>query len=624
MLNNGTKLGPYEITGKLGSGGMGEVYRARDARLAREVALKVLPANIAGDRERLRRFKREARTTAALNHPNVVAIYDIGRHGDITYIITELLKGKSLRDEIWAGSVPARKAIRWAIQVAMGLAAAHDKGIVHRDLKPENIFITLEGRAKILDFGLAKQVDENVRRGDPGGNEAHAPTIDTLPGMLLGTVGYMSPEQVRCEPLDHRSDIFSLGAILYELLSGTKAFGGSNAVEILHAILNKDPVELTADHAEVSPVLQRVIDRALAKNPRERFQSVRDFAFVLEAISPNALVLPSPSRRPGSASAVAQCTFTFTDLVCRQLDRASLDPRIINDHMHYADNCVASDVMVCYLHGAGLDGSDFSKHLETADYRAVAPTLYGFERRGNRHIGLSIADHLVILREWLRHMVEHDPIKAIILVGFATGADLWLEYASRSVFDSSVPVMGLITLDPNVTLETCWATRILAELSHHSPAQILDNLRSLSAGTRSLNEWLNIQEYLVRVLRKFGGNLDVLTRFTTEIVQCFRGADLEVFAGRFRAANSRIPHVRHVFSGVTSEAEAIAALKLANLDSGFLGGGYTADSIQLEKDADHFDLVNPERLNKYVDRMIAECRAPRGDFAVYQMHAVIQ
>jgi pimeloyl-ACP methyl ester carboxylesterase len=287
--------------------------------------------------------------------------------------------------------------------------------------------------------------------------------------------------------------------------------------------------------------------------------------------------------------------------------------------MHYADNCVDSDVMVCYLHGAGLDASDFSRHLETADYRAVAPTLYGFERLGNRHIRLSIANHLVILREWLRQMVEHDAIKAIVLVGFSTGSDLWLEYACRPVFDPSLPVLGLITLDPNVTLETCWATRILAELSHDTPTQILDKLRSLSAGTKSLNEWLNIQEYLVRVLRKFRGNIEVLTQFTTEIVECFKGSGLELFAQRFRAANSTIPYVRHVFSGATSEAEAIAAIKLANLDSGFLGEGYTAGSFVIEADTDHFDLIDPARLNKHVDLIVAKCRAHRREAAACQV-----
>lgn len=614
-LSNGTKLGPYEITGALGSGGMGEVYRAHDARLSREVALKVLPQHLVGDSDRLRRFEREARATAVLNHPNVVAIYDLGSDAGITYITMELLEGRTLRDELASGAVPMRKAIQWTIQIAMGLAAAHDKGIIHRDLKPENVFITSDGRAKILDFGLAKVRSTVFAQQEPNGNQAEIQTVDTVAGVVLGSVGYMSPEQARGQRVDHRSDIFSLGAILYELLSGSKAFPGSSTVEILNAILKEEPAELSSVNHEVSPILQRVIERALAKDAHQRLHSARDFAFLLEAITPNALVVSFQSARAGSAPEVAQRTFSFSERVCRQLDRTSLNPRIINDHLHYADNCITSDVIVCFLHGTGLDGSDFSRHLEATDYRAVAPTLYGFERCGNRYIGLSIANHLVILREWLRHIVEHDPVKAIILVGFSTGADLWLEYASRPIFDSALPVMGMITLDPNVTLQTCWATRIISELSNDTPRQILNKLQSVSVGTKSLNEWLNIQEYLVRVLRKFEDNIEVLTQFAAEIVQPFKDSDLEAFAQRFRAATSAVPYVRYVFSGATSEAEAIAAIKLANLDTGFLGGGYTADSFVIENDADHFDLLEPRRLKKHVDHIIGKVRAHRGDTA---------
>lgn len=608
VLSKGTKLGRYRITAPIGSGGMGEVYRARDTSLDRDVALKILPDNL--DNERLQRFECEARVTAALNHPNIVVLHDIGRDRDVTYLITELLEGKTLRDALGTGAIPVRKAVKWAIQVAMGLAAAHDKGIIHRDLKPENVFITSDGRAKILDFGLAKLVhDATLLQTQHESGCEEMQTVDTPPGLILGSAGYMSPEQVRGDFVDHRSDIFSLGAIIYELLSGRRAFPGSKPVETLHAILNEEPAELPTEDPELSPSLKRVLARALAKDVRERFDSARDLAFVLEAITPNALVSYAPNTRAGSHPDVSQCTFTFTDEICRQLDRTTLDPRIINDHLHYADNCVGSDVMVCYLHGTGLDSSDFLKHLETADHRAVAPTLYGFERVGNRNIALSVTNHLLILREWLRHLIEHDdPIKGIVLVGFATGADLWLEYASKPIFDPAVPVTGLLTLDPNVSLETCWATKILAELPPDNPAEILDKLRSLSAETLSLNEWLNVQEYLARVFRKFGENIDVLTEFTSEIVQPFRGSGLEVFAARFREANAAIPYVRHVFSGTTSEVEAIAAIKLTNLDTEFLGTGYAAESFVIERNADHFDLLHPNRLKKHVNVLVAKCR----------------
>jgi len=299
-LAAGTKLGPYEIASPLGAGGMGEVYRARDTRLARDVAIKVLPAALSADAERLRRFEQEARATGALDHTNIVAIHDIGTHDGAPYVVTELLQGETLRERINGTALPARKAIEYGGQVARGLAAAHERGIVHRDLKPENLFVTHDGRVKILDFGLAKLkgiealTDKETRavgEGDPG----------TGAGTVLGTVGYMSPEQVRAQPVDHRSDIFSFGAVLYEMLSGRRAFRGASAVETMNAILKEDPPDLTATNRNLPPALERIVSHCLEKNPQERFQSARDIAFDLEALSGQSaqgVLAPPEEARP--------------------------------------------------------------------------------------------------------------------------------------------------------------------------------------------------------------------------------------------------------------------------------------------------------------------------------------
>jgi len=237
-LTPGKRVGPYEIVGPLGSGGMGEVYRAKDERLAREVAIKVLPSRVAGDEGFLGRFEREAKAVAALSHPGILAIFDFGTEGGLTYAVTELLDGETLRARLTSGALPARKAVDLAVQIARGLAAAHDKGIVHRDLKPENLFVTRDGRVKILDFGLARAVE-----APSGENATQTPTRVELtsPGAVLGTVGYMSPEQVRGAAADARSDIFSLGCVLYEMLTGTRAFSKDTAAETMTAILREDP-----------------------------------------------------------------------------------------------------------------------------------------------------------------------------------------------------------------------------------------------------------------------------------------------------------------------------------------------------------------------------------------------
>jgi eukaryotic-like serine/threonine-protein kinase len=280
-LATGTKLDGYELLGLLGSGGMGEVYRARDSALKRDVAIKVLPAYVSGDPDRLRRFEQEAQAAAALNHPNILAIYRLGVFEGAPYIASELLEGSTLREVLRHGALPPRKAIDYGVQIAHGLAAAHDKGIVHRDLKPENLFVTKDGHVKILDFGLAKPAQ---RRSVSDGDEP-AQTVGTDPGMVMGTAGYMSPEQVRGKAVDHRTDIFAFGAILYEMLTGKRAFQRSTSTETMTAILHDEPPGISQMKQAISPGLQRVVHRCLEKSPGQRFQSASDLAFALEALS---------------------------------------------------------------------------------------------------------------------------------------------------------------------------------------------------------------------------------------------------------------------------------------------------------------------------------------------------
>ena len=277
-LVQGTKLGPYEIIGLLGAGGMGEVYRARDIRLNRDVAIKVLPVSFALDEERLQRFTREAQTAGALNHPNVLAVFDVGTYDGSPYLVCELLEGETLGARLVNGRLPTAKAIEFARQIAAGLAAAHERGIVHRDIKPANLFITVDGRIKILDFGLAT-------RYSPGEADATHPHTLTEAGMVMGTLGYLSPEQVRGVKTDLRTDIFSLGAVLYEMICGKRAFTGASAVETMHAILQSDPPELPAAVLQASPPLGRIIARCLEKDPAERFHSAHDLGLALESIA---------------------------------------------------------------------------------------------------------------------------------------------------------------------------------------------------------------------------------------------------------------------------------------------------------------------------------------------------
>jgi TolB-like protein/Flp pilus assembly protein TadD len=308
-LPAGTRLGSYELLSLLGAGGMGEVYRARDKKLDRDVAIKVLPGTVASDPDSLARFEREAKAIAALSHPNILSIFDFGTQDGVSYAVMELLEGETLRGKLDAGAISQQQAVDYALQATRGLSAAHEKGIVHRDLKPENLFITRDGHLKILDFGLAKRTEK-----DATGTETSAPTElkQTGSGVVMGTLGYMSPEQVRGLPLDHRSDIFSFGAVLYEMLSGGKAFKKGTAADTVSAILKEEPPELSESGRNVSPALDHVIKHCLEKERSNRFQSAKDVAFALSQASgptmthgmPMAAPAPGRSRALGVVAAI--------------------------------------------------------------------------------------------------------------------------------------------------------------------------------------------------------------------------------------------------------------------------------------------------------------------------------
>src|SRR5712691_6692443 len=307
-----TTIAQYSVISKIGEGGMGEVYRARDATLGRDVAIKVLPAAFSSDAERLRRFEQEAQAAGALNHPNILVIFHIGTHQGAPYIVSELLEGETLRERMAGAALPQRKALDYALQIARGLAAAHEKGIVHRDIKPDNIFVTDDGRVKLLDFGLAKLTGASETQ-----SQTEIPTrrVVTDPGTVMGTMGYMSPEQLKGQPADHRSDIFSFGAILYEMLSGKRAFRGDSMAETMSAILREDPPDLSETNKTVAPALERIVRHCLEKNPAERFRSASDLGFALESLSGSqsgtalsgaaAIDAGEPARRPRAGLVMA-------------------------------------------------------------------------------------------------------------------------------------------------------------------------------------------------------------------------------------------------------------------------------------------------------------------------------
>ena len=324
----GTKLGPYDVLGLIGTGGMGEVYRARDTRLGRDVAIKTLPSGFAADAERLKRFELEARAASQLSHPNILTIYDIGTANGRPFIVSELLEGENVHERLIRGPLPPRKVVEFGVAIAGALAAAHARGIVHRDLKPENLFLTRDGRVKILDFGIAKLIQTDQEQ--PAG----APTITlmTSAGMAVGTLGYMAPEQMKGQPVDHRADIFALGAVLHEMVAGAPAFRRDSRIGTVNAVLESDPPALSDT---VAPAIRRIIARCLEKDPDERFQSARDLAFALNALSDTMPVTEAARRTVGAAKidwriaalAVLVAAAAAGGLTWRMSSNAAMPPR---------------------------------------------------------------------------------------------------------------------------------------------------------------------------------------------------------------------------------------------------------------------------------------------------------
>ncbi len=372
-LAPGTRLSQYEILSPLGAGSMGEVYRARDTRLERDVAIKVLPELVSSEPDRLQRFETEAKAAAALNHPNILAVYAMGTYAGVPYMVSELLEGTTLSESVRRGPLPLRQAIDYGVQIAHGLAAAHEKGIVHRDLKPDNLFVTKNGRIKILDFGLAKVIPRK------DSVLSQAPTV-TMHGVAMGTVGYMAPEQVRGLATDHRADIFAFGAILYEMVMGKRTFERPTQADTMSAILNEEPKPIS-DLAQETPVaLQRVVRRCLEKNAEQRFQSASDLAFALEALSDSTMATPTGAhpivsdgakrddrRRPRRATATAALAMVFVVLVLAYFwMRPAPVPRVANyvqlTHDGQPKSLIGTDGSRLYLGvGVGSTGS-FALH----------------------------------------------------------------------------------------------------------------------------------------------------------------------------------------------------------------------------------------------------------------------
>jgi serine/threonine protein kinase len=592
-----TRLGAYEIIAPLGAGGMGEVYRARDTRLSREVAVKVLPADVSNDPGRLARFEREARLVSTLNHPHIGVLFDVGQEGGTYYLVMELIEGESLADRLGRGALPVFEVLRIGAQIAEALDHAHQAGVVHRDIKPANVMLAKAG-AKLVDFGLAQTL---VRRKEAAKAQGltQAETLAqslTGAGSIVGTIPYMSPEQLDSREATMSSDVWALGCVLYEMATGRRAWDADSTTQTIAAILSGEPRPLAEVDARIPPGLDWVVRACLVKNPEQRWRSAHDLAMALQG---PLMDLGGDAPRSG----IVERHFPLSATLVRQLSER--DPRLIGHPVTYLDNQHDSETLVILLHGIGGDARRFERTLATCRHRAVAITLAGFGPREAYRPALSFDDHSRVVRALVRHVVLECRPKTTVLVGFSAGSDQFLRML-EDTDGAGADVQALIALAPNVSIETCFASRVYADIDPTDPAGMLESLRTLGSHIGSLQTWLVLQHYLSQTFIKLGADLEPLRRYAVELIEPFRQPESDPLAGWYRRARKRIPRVRMVFSH--TEAGPARALLTRHLERNVLGDAFTEDSFVFEP-VHHVELTDSDLIARHLAAVLGEASA---------------
>lgn len=600
----GKRLGHYEILEKIGAGGMGEVYRARDTKLGREVAVKLLTRETAGDAGRLERFRREARTVAALSHPNIVTLHSVeeddldldGAAEHVHFLTMELVPGSTLADSLPEGGFPLERTLDIAVPLADAVATAHDRGVIHRDLKPANVMLDRSGRVRILDFGLA-----SLRPA--GAEEDVDATLQALTaaGQLVGTVSYMAPEQLEGRLADPRSDVFALGVILYELASGSPPFRGESAAGIASAVLRDEPPSLAEARPDLPAGFLRLVRRCLRKDPDRRLQTARDVRNELEEIRQEAREARAAGPETGTGPALREQRFVLTAEHVRSLSERI--PRMVGDAMTYLDNGVESETLVVYVPGAGGDHRQYEAVLEQTPFRGIAVSLFGFGPAARIRPALSLEDHNRLLGSFLDDLRRRLRPRVTVLVALSAGADQVLQFlASQKPGRSGLD--GLIILGPNVSAELAFVSRCYRRLSD-DPAQRLGILKEMGEAAPSLEFWLTLHEYIVQTFRKFGEDVGALARYGEGIVAPFE-KNPDIFYTWFRNALERVPQVRCVFAEEeTTWAEAVLS---RHLEDNVLGDRFSEDVIRIVN-VSHVELARADILLPLVQEVAERAKA---------------
>ena len=585
----------YRIERELGAGGMGTVFLAEDLRHGRKVAVKVLRPEIAASMG-TERFLREIRIAAGLQHPNILSLIDSGDTGSLLYYVMPYVAASTLRVRLARdGELPIDEALRTLREISDALAYAHGRGIVHRDIKPENVLF-MAGHVQLADFGIAKALGELA-----------AAVNATAGGVAMGSPAYMAPEAASdAATTDYRADIYAFGVLAYEILAGQHPFPGVGARQMIFAHMTRQAQPLCEVRPSVTGELNDLVMRCLEKRPADRWQSAAEIVRRLDAILSSSSGVSAPARTHD----VTVGRFRLTEAVCRKLRRSSFNPKMLGDELEYLDNGARSDVLVCFLHACGLEGSDFEAHLRALPYRGIAPTLYGYEPSRRRRFPLPLDDHLVLLRELLREVAGRAETSTTLLVGFSSGADLALQLAAAAPAEAGPKIDGVLSLGCNLGLETCFVTRILARLENGRGDEIVQDLQTLGGAIHGLDEWLSVHAYLVRMLRKVQLQVDPLREFARDIVRPFEEAAENPFVRWYRDASASTRALRCLFEDSETCNRLVREVQLENLDTGSLGPRYREGSLQIEPESNHFDLLRLDLMFRHIDSLLEELAGP--------------
>ncbi|MBD3257390.1 protein kinase [candidate division GN15 bacterium] len=593
----------YRLESRIGAGGMGEIWLARDKTLDRYAALKFPSREAYAGSDAYNQMLAEARSVAALNHPNIVTVHEVGDVNGHPFIAMSYVRGKTLQTLARKQRIPVKSIVELGAQIADALAAAHSHGIVHRDLKPANVIVDEASCPHVLDFGLAVPHDEST-----GSEDEETATVATPRYAAAGTPHYMAPEQLAGGEAGPRTDIFALGIMLYEMTYGTHPFRGDSVSDLYRNVLADDPVSTPEATDDIPYDLTRIIRRCLEKNPERRFQTakdvrneLRDLERALESGSAYEAGAGFAAGKKGDI-ALREVRLPVTADMVRELEFQS--PKMIGDSLAYLDNGRFSDTLVIYLHAWGLDFRQCVDFLKAMPFRGIAPTLYGFGEHAAHRFPLRLNDHSILLRHVLQQVQETAIPQRVILAGHSSGADHVLHLLT-SDDGPGIDVTGALLFGCNTSLASCFISEKFANLKDSNPEGLLGEIKKIAATANSLGEWLKLHEYLVTILSKFGENADPLRAYGADLVAPFAEHDWRQFAAWCRQATSRLDHVRFVFD--PDEFDSLDHILTQHLKDNVLGDRFRESTI-VREDVSHVELADSKILLKHTLRMTDEMK----------------